>query len=76
MRFECFFSPGLRRLNGESCSRCCRRRSAALRRFGRLREKRMAGKTLAAAAAAAGVSERAARKWQSGPLRCRRRRRR
>ena len=34
----------------------------------RLREKRMAGKTLAAAAAAAGVSERAARKWQSGPL--------
>ena len=27
----------------------------------------MAGKTLAAAAAAAGVSERAARKWQSGP---------
>ena len=34
----------------------------------RLREKRMAGKTLAAAAAAAGMSERAARKWQSGPL--------
>ena len=34
----------------------------------RLREKRMADKTLAAAAAAAGVSERAARKWQSGPL--------
>jgi len=34
----------------------------------RLREKRMAGKTLAAAAAAAGMSERAARKWQSGSL--------
>ncbi len=34
----------------------------------RLREKRMAGKTLAAAAAAAGMSERAARKWQSGAL--------
>ena len=34
----------------------------------RLREKRMAGKTLAAVAAAAGMSERAARKWQSGPL--------
>ena len=34
----------------------------------RLREKRMAGKTVAAAAAAAGMSERAARKWQSGPL--------
>ena len=34
----------------------------------RLREKRMAGKTLGAAAAAAGMSERAARKWQSGPL--------
>ena len=33
-----------------------------------LREKRMAGKTLAAAAAAAGMSERAARKWQSGAL--------
>ena len=28
----------------------------------------MAGKTLAAAAAAAGMSERAARKWQNGPL--------
>ena len=28
----------------------------------------MAGKTLAAAAAAAGMSERAARRWQSGPL--------
>ena len=34
----------------------------------RLREKRMAGKTLAAAAAAAGMSERTARKWQSGAL--------
>ena len=34
----------------------------------RLREKQMAGKTLAAAAAAAGMSERAARKWQSGAL--------
>ena len=34
----------------------------------RLREKRMAGKTLAVAAAAAGMSERAARKWQSGAL--------
>ena len=34
----------------------------------RLREKRMAGKTVAAAAAAAGMSERSARKWQSGPL--------
>ncbi|MCY3843247.1 MAG: hypothetical protein OXH69_06850 [Acidobacteria bacterium] len=34
----------------------------------RLREKRMAGKTLAAAAAAAGMSERAARKWQGGAL--------
>ena len=34
----------------------------------RLREKRMAGKTLAAAPKAAGMSERAARKWQSGPL--------
>ena len=34
----------------------------------RLREKRMAGKTLAAADAAAGMSERAARKWQGGPL--------
>ena len=30
----------------------------------RLREKRMTGKTLAAAAAAAGVSERTARRWQ------------
>ena len=34
----------------------------------RLREKRMSGKTLAAAAAAAGMSERTARQWQSGPL--------
>ena len=34
----------------------------------RLREKRMAGKTLAAAAAAVGMSERAARRWQSGAL--------
>ena len=34
----------------------------------RLREKRMAGKTLPAAAAAAGMSERTARKWQSGAL--------
>ena len=34
----------------------------------RLREKRMAGKTLAAAAAAAGMSERTARKWQSRAL--------
>ena len=34
----------------------------------RLREKRMEGKSLAAAAAAAGMSERAARAWQSGPL--------
>ena len=34
----------------------------------RLREKRMAGKTLAAAAAAAGMSERTARKWQRGAL--------
>ena len=34
----------------------------------RLREKRMTGKTLAAAAAAAGVSERTARRWQSGAL--------
>ena len=35
----------------------------------RLRGKRMAGQTLAAAAAAAGMSERATRKWQSGALR-------
>ena len=34
----------------------------------RLREKRMAGKTLTAAAAAAGMSERTARTWQSGTL--------
>ena len=34
----------------------------------RLREKRMSGKTLAAAAAAAGMSERTARRWQSGAL--------
>ena len=34
----------------------------------RLREKRMSGKTLAAAAAAAGMSERTARAWQSGAL--------
>lgn len=34
----------------------------------RLREQRMTGKTLAAAAAAAGMSERTARDWQSGPL--------
>ena len=33
-----------------------------------LRKKRMAGKTLEAAASAAGMSERAARKWQRGPL--------
>ena len=34
----------------------------------RLREKRMAGKTLTAAAAAAGMSERTARRWQEGAL--------
>ena len=34
----------------------------------RLREKRMAGKTFTAAAAAAGMSERTARTWQSGAL--------
>ena len=34
----------------------------------RLHEKRMSGKTLAAAAAAAGMSERTARRWQSGAL--------
>ena len=34
----------------------------------RLREKRMAGKTLTAAAAAAGMSERPARRWQEGAL--------
>lgn len=33
-----------------------------------LRQKRMDGKTLAAAAAASGMSERTARKWQSGSL--------
>lgn len=33
-----------------------------------LRKKRMEGKTLEAAAAAAGMSERTARKWQVGPL--------
>jgi hypothetical protein len=34
----------------------------------RLREKRMDGKTLEAAAAAAGMCERTARRWQDGPL--------
>jgi hypothetical protein len=34
----------------------------------RLREKRMDGKTLAAAAAAAGMCERTARRWQEGPV--------
>lgn len=38
------------------------------RQVQRLREQRMAGKTLAAAAAAAGMSERTARVWQAGPL--------
>jgi hypothetical protein len=38
------------------------------RQVRRLREQRMTGKTLAAAAAAAGMSERTARAWQSGPL--------
>jgi DNA-binding XRE family transcriptional regulator len=33
-----------------------------------LRKKRMEGKTQEAAAAAAGMSERAARKWERGPL--------
>ncbi|WP_437780398.1 hypothetical protein [Sorangium sp. So ce1097] len=33
-----------------------------------LRKKRMEGKTLEAAAAAAGMSERTARTWQRGPL--------
>jgi hypothetical protein len=33
-----------------------------------LREKRMDGKTLAAAAAAAGMCERTARRWQEGPV--------
>ena len=34
----------------------------------RLREKRMDGKTLEGAAAAAGMCERTARRWQEGPL--------
>jgi hypothetical protein len=34
----------------------------------RVREQRMTGKTMAAAAAAAGMSERTARTWQHGPL--------
>jgi hypothetical protein len=34
----------------------------------RLREKRMDGKTLEAAASAAGMCERTARRWQDGPL--------
>ena len=38
------------------------------RQVRRLREQRMTGKTMAAAAAAAGMSERTARTWQSGPL--------
>jgi hypothetical protein len=38
------------------------------RQVRRLREQRMTGKTLAAAAAAAGMSERTARTWQTGPL--------
>jgi hypothetical protein len=38
------------------------------RQVRRLREQRMAGKTLAAAAAAAGMSERTARTWQAGSL--------
>jgi hypothetical protein len=38
------------------------------RQVRRLREQRMTGKTLAAAAAAAGMSERTARTWQAGPL--------
>jgi hypothetical protein len=38
------------------------------RQVRRLREQRMTGKTLAAAAAAAGMSERTAREWQTGPL--------
>jgi hypothetical protein len=38
------------------------------RQVRRLREQRMTGKTWAAAAAAAGMSERTARTWQSGPL--------
>lgn len=38
------------------------------RQVQRLREQRMTGKTLGAAAAAAGMSERTARVWQTGPL--------
>lgn len=38
------------------------------RQVRRLREQRMTGKTLEAAAAAAGMSERTARTWQRGPL--------
>ena len=38
------------------------------RQVQRLREQRMTGKTLAAAAAAAGMSERTARTWQRGTL--------
>jgi hypothetical protein len=38
------------------------------RQVRRLREQRMTGKTLAAAAAAAGMSERTARAWQTGAL--------
>jgi hypothetical protein len=38
------------------------------RRYGGLREKRMDGKTLAATAAAAGMCERTARRWQDGAL--------
>ena len=38
------------------------------RQVQRLREQRMAGKTLAAAAAAAGMCERTARVWQAGLL--------
>ena len=34
----------------------------------RLREKRMDGNTLGAAAAAAGMCERTARRWQDGPV--------
>jgi hypothetical protein len=37
------------------------------RQVRRLREQRVTGKTLAAAAAAAGMSERTARVWQTGP---------
>lgn len=38
------------------------------RQVRRLREQRMTGKTMAAAAAAAGMSERTAQTWQAGPL--------